>query len=162
MTKEFAIFLHKTGTPTLFFIISTLIGLSLFVFGEANKGIIFLLALVLVSGLAGLLKIIFRVARPIDAVFDLSSFAFPSGHSAGVAFLMIGILYVINDEVSLVVFCAIAILLLILVGLIAVSRVVLRVHTTFQVLVGLCIGFGISLFIFINGNIVLSVLENTL
>lgn len=161
MNKKFAVFLHTAGTPTVFFILSALITLFLFMVGENEKGILFLISLIVVSGLAGLLKIIFRVARPIDAAFDLSSFAFPSGHSAGIAFLMAGILYLING-VAPYIFWAVALFLLILVSLIAISRVVLRVHTTFQVLVGLCIGFGVSLLIFINGDLILSVLENTL
>lgn len=161
MSKKLAIFLHSVGTPTIFFIISILISLFLFIIGENEKGVIFLTALIVVSGLAGLLKIIFRVGRPIDAMFNLSSFAFPSGHSAGVAFLMVGILHLINGIASYI-FWTTALLLLVLVSLIAISRVVLRVHTTFQVLVGLCIGFGVSLLIFINGDLILSVLENTL
>lgn len=162
MSRELAIFLHRMGTPTAFFVVSVLISLLLFLVGETSKGMLFLMALVMVSGLAGLLKIIFRVARPIDAVYELSSFAFPSGHSAGIAFLMVGVLYILHDVVALGVFYGIALLLLILVALIGVSRVVLRVHTTFQVLVGLTIGFGVSLLIFINGDIILSILQNTL
>lgn len=139
---------HIIGTPTFFFVLSIAIVLFLILAGEIYDATLFLTALIAVSGLAGILKVIFRVARPMDAMFELSSFAFPSGHSAGIAFLMVGILYLVKGTVSDVLFWLIALLLLGIVAIVAMSRVILRVHTPFQVFVGLSIGYILSILIF--------------
>lgn len=91
-----------------------------------------------------LLKLWFAVPRPPDALVHVSGYAFPSGHAAGVLFMVLvfewyarKVLRAPQLRFLRVVFC----LLVLVVGY---SRVYLQVHTPLQVLggflVGACIG----------------------
>ncbi|MCD6367743.1 MAG: phosphatase PAP2 family protein [Candidatus Aenigmarchaeota archaeon] len=80
-----------------------------------------------------LLKGIFNVHRPPDAIIHLSSNAFPSTHSA-LAFFLLGFFYYKKRW---------RIPLLLYGILVACSRVYLRVHYVADVIVGAIIGFSI-------------------
>lgn len=139
----------RVGTPTRFFIVAILLGIVAFILGYDAAAIRFLIALLLTTGIVGLLKIIFRVERPKDAAFVIKSFSFPSGHTAGVTFLAIGILYLLSQVVSYPYLLGIGIALTPFVLLVAWSRIALRVHTRFQVFAGFVLGLLIPLWVFL-------------
>ena len=140
------------GTPVRFFITSLLFGLLFLFLGYVSETLLFFIALVLTVSLVGLLKIIFRVARPKNAAFVIRSFSFPSGHAAGVVFLAFGILYLVSSVVSPTTLAGLALAFIPFVALVAWSRVALHVHTVFQVFVGLLIGVSIPLVVFMYSN----------
>lgn len=85
------------------------------------------------------LKQFFAVPRPDDALVDLTTYAFPSGHATGVMFLAACIwccAYLYHRHQLR----PIAVLLIILVLLVGLSRVYLGVHTPLQVLAGYGLG----------------------
>lgn len=139
----------RIGTPKRFFVASLLIGLSTYLLGYEEIATRFFIALVLTTGLVGLLKILFRVKRPKDATFVLHSFSFPSGHAAGVVFLGASLMYIVAEIAGVPQAFAVGAATLPFIFLVAWSRVALRVHTTFQVLAGALIGIAIPMWVYL-------------
>lgn len=86
-----------------------------------------------------LLKEVFMVPRPAGALLALESYAFPSGHGAGVLFLS-GVLYYYASLVRWVPLRMVLPTVVVLVFLVGASRVYLGVHTPLQVFAGYTLG----------------------
>lgn len=82
----------------------------------------------------------FKVARPTNSLIEVSGYAFPSGHAAGIVFLAT-IVSFLSWRLSSYYRYAVLTACIITVGVVAYSRIALHVHTWFQVLTG--IGFGL-------------------
>ena len=116
----------------------------LFIKGQPRKlGLEILLGQVLTSAIVQILKRIFLRNRPywiLDNLntygIDLSDYSFPSGHSAA-SFSVATIVACNYSNLALIVF--------ILAGLVAISRIYLAVHYPTDVLAGIIIGVASSL-----------------
>jgi membrane-associated phospholipid phosphatase len=97
-------------------------------------------------------KNFFHVMRPADSLLHITSYAFPSGHAAGVSFLAI-IISFLSWQLPTLYRNTIVTIAVIVAIVVSYSRLVLQVHTWWQVLVGLCFGlfFG-YLFIRLSCN----------
>lgn len=149
---------HEIGTPTAFFVFSLLIITLLLIAGNIEMGTLFVVALVLTTSIAGILKITFRVCRPVDASYELESFAFPSGHAAGAWFLAFMGAYLLYPFSPFWLWALVLGLSMVLAALVSVSRVVLRVHTTFQVLIGITIGIFTPLLVVLYADPILALI----
>lgn len=81
----------------------------------------------------------FQIARPANSLIDASGYAFPSGHAAGVVFLAIVVSFLfwrISSYYRYVILTACILTAMV----VTYSRIVLHVHTWFQVLAGICFG----------------------
>ena len=81
----------------------------------------------------------FQIARPLNPLIDISGYAFPSGHAAGVVFLAM-IVSFLSWHLSSYYSYLVLIVCILICGLIMYSRIFLQVHTWFQVLAGMCVG----------------------
>lgn len=123
---------------TILFIIS-----HLFLRKEFKKAVIVLFGLAVNSILIILLKELFQVARPTGARLELTSYAFPSGHAASIAFLSCIVFYYITHiyEYSKKTTSVVLLSVSLLVG---ASRLYLGVHTVGEVVGGYFIGLLIG------------------
>jgi membrane-associated phospholipid phosphatase len=156
--EKFALTLHQYGGRHTFFIFSLAVVLFLIWFSEFEAALIFLLAFTATMGSTLVLKVMFRVPRPMGSDLEKGSYAFPSAHAAGVFFLAITLGNIAGTWISSLWLTAILALLSIVAISIAVSRIVLNVHTTLQVVVGATIGFFVPLIIILNQNTILSLI----
>ncbi len=142
-------FLFTKVASTTTFVIAV-IGLSVYLLSQGyTKDAFVLLVTSLTLGiLVNTTKNYLKVARPADARVETVGYAFPSGHAAGVAFLAFVIVFLTRDFQPVYWYTVIASSLLIA-GIICYSRVMLKVHTWFQVLCGIVFGtFFSSIFIY--------------
>lgn len=86
-----------------------------------------------------LLKNLFQVPRPPEGIIEASGYAMPSGHAAGSIFLAIVVIFLLR-KLPLPLNYFVAAIAIALAFLISGSRIVLKVHTLEQVLVGTAIG----------------------
>ncbi len=89
----------------------------------------------------------FQIARPANSLIDVSGYAFPSGHAAGVVFLAT-IISFLSWRLSSYYRYMILTACILIAAVVTYSRIVLHVHTWFQVLAGICFGM-MSGFLFI-------------
>lgn len=108
---------------------------------DKNELFFYIASLLLVGGMVYLLKIIFAVPRPPDAMIKLTSMAFPSTHAA-LGFFPLGFFFHKKKY---------RIILFVYGILIAYSRIYLRVHYWPDVIVGAIIGFLIPYIIYQRG-----------
>jgi len=81
----------------------------------------------------------FQAARPLNPLIDAAGYAFPSGHAAGVVFLAMVVSFLSwrnKPQYRYIILTS----CLLIAGVISYSRIVLQVHTWFQVFAGM--GFG--------------------
>jgi membrane-associated phospholipid phosphatase len=139
-----ALYIHAIGLLP-FVLGASVYALYLYHYNLFDGALIFLISLAVLLVTVGGLKVITNVKRPPDALRPAAMGAFPSGHSATAAFIAIMVPYTLADSVSFTTTAIVALVLGTIAILVALSRMVLHVHTTFQVLVGLIIGIGIPL-----------------
>jgi membrane-associated phospholipid phosphatase len=109
---------------------------------------IFVLALFLTAVLTLLIKDLTKVERPANALIGLDSYAFPSGHTSIIfCFLTFLINYILKSArsrfakiFSISIFSIIALS-------IPASRLILGIHTIFQIIAGAILGTAITLWI---------------
>lgn len=128
-------------TPLRFFLYCAAYALALSVLGKSIDSVLFLFSLLSVYGVVYILKVTTRVKRRTDAriTLDHPDRAFPSGHAAAVAFLIPAITYTAPwgmPVATVLVTCVLA-------SVVILSRLSLRVHTVFQVIVGALIGVAV-------------------
>lgn len=109
--------------------------------------LVFTVSLTLTMTAVVLTKVVFAVPRPLQALVEVQSYAFPSGHAASGMFLafMCTWLYTVRSHrrpLHAVVFGSTVFALALLLGL---SRIGIGVHTPLQVIGGFLIGIGIPL-----------------
>ena len=124
---------------------ASLYALILYMYNLYDGALIFLISLAILLVTVGALKLITRIKRPPDALRRATWGAFPSGHAASTAFIAIMVPYTLAESFQWEYVVAIAAVLSLIAVIVALSRMVLHVHTTFQVAVGLALGIGIPL-----------------
>ncbi len=140
MTNPTTLFLLTEIASTRGFVIAvSLLFTGLFVCTQTRTAFFFLLATLGLMISTTVLKEIFRVARPLSPLIDVTGYAFPSGHASGAMFLGL-ILYYRSRTLPPVMKTIIFILVGALVLLIGYSRTLYGVHTLLQVLAGFLLG----------------------
>jgi undecaprenyl-diphosphatase len=131
----------------------TLVMCLLFIFfflikiNEKQKAISLLVSSFVLFTTVVMAKEYFKVARPTNSLIEVSGYAFPSGHAAGITFLAT-IVSFLSWRFSSYYRYVVLTLCILTVGVVTYSRIALHVHTWFQVIAG--IGFGlVSGFLFI-------------
>lgn len=103
-------------------------------------------ALIFITSLGGvvlnkILKEIFQIPRPAEPLISVGGYAFPSGHamSAAIFYSLLILLFhkKIKNKIARISFIIANISIILLVGL---SRIMLRVHTAYDVVGGFVIG----------------------
>ncbi len=104
-----------------------------------KRGAIFLASAAALMLAVIVLKSLFAIARPDGALIEVTGYAFPSGHAAGVAFLALSLSHLVRGASRAVRYGVYAgsLLFALLVG---ASRVGFMVHTPVQVAAGFLIG----------------------
>ncbi len=143
--RQAALRVDRVGSVTVFWIFSVVILSTLFLAGAREEAVLFLVSLIANSLIVALLKITLRIPRPEGRHINPSGHAFPSGHAASATFLAIMVPYVLDPLVSSGTARAIQAALVLIAAVVAVSRVVLRAHTTLQVAAGIMLGVLIPL-----------------
>ncbi len=118
-------------------------------YGRRYDAYIFGVAFVVTAGVVVVLKHLCAVPRPTDALITLADYAFPSAHATFSAFFAtnIGWLYIKNRSLSNCKITGIYILLSIPAVIVGLSRLSIKVHTPFQVVVGFSIGVIVPLLV---------------
>lgn len=156
--KNKALTLHRYGSRHTFFVFSLGVVLLLFWLKAYEDALIFLITFSATMGTVVILKVLFRVPRPEGSDLENGSYAFPSGHSAGIFFLAtilssLAYTYLNNIWSALILVALFATALLI-----GLSRIVLNVHTKVQVIAGAAIGFFVSILIILNKEAILTLI----
>jgi membrane-associated phospholipid phosphatase len=142
--EQIALGIHAIGLLP-FVAGASLYALILYIYNLYDGALIFLISLAILLCTVGALKLITRVKRPPDAMRRATWAAFPSGHAASTAFIAIMVPYTLAESFQWEYVIAISAGLSVITVVVALSRMVLHVHTTFQVIVGLALGIGIPL-----------------
>ena len=138
---DFWIFVSSLADRNLLLFASVILIIYLFYKKEHKKAILFLVASLGGIVLNKILKEIFQVPRPSDALIPIQGYSFPSGHAmSAVIFysLLVFIFYKkIKNKIARNIFILANALVILLVGL---SRIMLKVHTIYDVMGGYIIG----------------------
>ena len=147
MKKMWGWLVDYTGTPVIFFVLS---GFMVFFFVRKNlyeEALLFTVIFFVTTSLIALLKIFFHVCRPRKATIHLNSYAFPSGHAASSTFFVLTTILLLHGHMPDTIVYVIGAIGFITIGIISISRVVLRVHTPLQVIAGLVLGVATPLLV---------------
>ena len=133
------------GTPELFWVLSAVLFLLLFVY-RIGDAFLFLFALFATTGAIALLKSIFKVPRPSAGLFDTDSYAFPSAHAGASTFLVVMITYLFTSRIRSYPLAIFITVCAVLFGfLVSWSRIALGLHTPLQVAAGIFVGVAVPL-----------------
>jgi undecaprenyl-diphosphatase len=140
----------KVASTTTLVICLLLIVLLLFKIKASRKALSLLTSSIGLFSAVTIAKGYFQVARPVDSLINASGYAFPSGHAAGVTFLAVVVSFLSSRLKPTHKYPILATGIL-TTAAISYSRIILHVHTLFQVLVGMVFGafFGF-LFIYLS------------
>jgi len=86
------------------------------------------------------LKLVFAVPRPTDALVQAGGYAFPSGHASGVMFMAIVLEWYFRVVLQIKQLAVVRTVLILFVLAVGYSRLYLQVHTVEQVLAGFFVG----------------------
>lgn len=150
--QKFALAINKAGTVAVFCAFSFAALVSLMLLGKYVDALLFLVSFTLMVTIVASLKKITNVPRPHNRIITPTSGSFPSGHSASTAFLVVTMPYFTSHIfgareafVALFIFLGIA-------TLVVASRLILRVHTIYQVAAGLVIGALVPVVVMANAE----------
>lgn len=135
-----ALWINYIGTLTVFWLLSALLALWLYFTGSTHEAFEFSVALIATTGLVGLLKLITKIPRPRGALVTAPFGSFPSGHTASVVFLATTAPVVLATHIGEYSSTLHAVLWVVA-CIVAASRLILKVHTPLQVIVGALIGY---------------------
>lgn len=147
--QEFSLIIHLYTPPIVFWIIAAVIlGILLYVHRK-REAFIYVLALFATTATVSAIKLLTASPRPLEALVEIQSYAFPSGHAAGSAFLATILIWLFSiysqrSKAGRVFF---GIILYALAYMVGYSRVLIDVHTPLQVLAGFAIGISVPLLI---------------
>jgi membrane protein DedA with SNARE-associated domain/membrane-associated phospholipid phosphatase len=137
--------ISKVCDSEILLVVGILLGLWLLIRRKWRRAALSILSLVSTAGALSILKDYFLRVRPENAVELVTSFSFPSGHAAlsGAFFVVVAYLAAtsINSWLKrelILVACVIAM------GLVGLSRIVLSVHWTSDVIAGWALGIFMS------------------
>lgn len=144
-SPAFGLLIHHITPSYSVFIFTVLIVGVLLLSKNTVQALVFAIAVAATNLLVTVLKLSFAIPRPADALVELSSYAFPSGHAATGACLAIMLSWLFlkkNGHNSIgFLLAGVCILLGFVLGY---SRILIYVHTPFQVLAGFCIGGAVA------------------
>ena len=129
-----------------FILIILAVALLIFLIRSIRHTLLFVSAISFGAGVVYILKYIFNIARPLDAVLTLPNPSFPSGHAALTAIFFIIIMYIFDqyfESLGRVIFNSFCVSMIVLVSF---SRIYLGVHWLSDVLFGLVLGSLVSYF----------------
>lgn len=145
--QEVGLFIN-TATPTSgYFVLCFVAIVVLFLSKKKREAVIFSVALFCTTVTIIIIKLVFAVPRPADALLDLSTYAFPSGHAASAMFLavMLSWLYIKKHSENRVRTAILVALFIVIALFVGYSRVLIAVHTPVQVIAGFVVGAIIPL-----------------
>lgn len=141
LVQTAGLYIHHLTDPVAFWIFCLCIT-ALLVWGRRfRESLIFAISLLLTAASVSILKVVFALERPQEALVVVDSYAFPSGHAASstaLALLLIWILY--NGKGSPTMKFTSAVCIALLAGAISYSRIAIGVHTTTDVVAGIALG----------------------
>lgn len=155
--QKFALAINAAGTVPVFCALSLATLIGLMVLGKYIDALLLLISFTVMVTIVVSLKKITNVPRPHNRVITPMSGSFPSGHSASTAFLVVTMPYFTSHIfgareafLALFIFLSIA-------TVIVASRLILRVHTTYEVAAGLVIGALVPVIVIANAGTILGV-----
>lgn len=144
-----ALLIHTLTQPIIFFIVFTIIVIFILTTKKHENALLLCSSLAVTGILVTILKSIFKIERPENAILLLNDYAFPSGHAAlgfclttAVSIIAIRNLEKRWQEASVITF------FLLISICISYSRIVLGLHTYIQIIAGAVIGILIPSVIF--------------
>ena len=158
MSDRVALMVNKIGTLQLFLLGSAVFVVFLVWQGHYDTALIFFATFVLVMGTVGILKLIFRTARPEEARVSSVTYAFPSGHAAASSFLAVYGGFLFFEHLNIFLAIVLTTVTVIAAGLISFSRLTLQVHTSIQIVVGVMIGVIIPFIALMNQPFILELM----
>lgn len=143
-----ALNVHYATDATVFWVVATaIVGLLLY-HRFWRETAVFVASLILTTGAVQLMKTTFEVPRPGDALVQLASYSFPSGHAAASMFLAVTTAWLLYRRPSLARRRALVVIALFLVAfVIGGSRFLINVHTPLEVLGGFMVGITVPLIV---------------
>lgn len=152
MSASVAYTIARIGSTTLFFVLSTLFVVALFVIRFYTDAVFAIITLGGTMCTVGFIKVWWFKDRPADKLIPLRSSSFPSGHSAASAAFSSTVLVVMYPYFTTPAFYTLLISGTLITVSIAWSRLVLRVHRPDEVIAGVLIAFfwvlGAALFVY--------------
>lgn len=141
--QQIALAIHHYTPTHMLWAFAALTILLLLTRKRRYEALVFALALLAITASVWFAKLLFAVPRPEDALVVLTSYAFPSGHAASGAFLMVMLLwlyrrFIPNPPTPQRI--GIVFLLAGFAFLLGYSRIIIGVHTPLQVLAGFALG----------------------
>lgn len=145
--QEIGLFVNTVTTTSGFYILCGLLIAVLIYIKKREEAIIFATAMVLTTSCVVVLKLLFAVPRPEEALLVLTSYAFPSGHATSAMFLAVTLtwLYLKRSPTNLYLKVFTITILFNAALFVGYSRLIIGVHTPLQVLAGFAIGALIPL-----------------
>jgi membrane-associated phospholipid phosphatase len=140
MVSPIEIFLFTKVASTFTLVLCLFLILFFFIkIGAKQKAISLLVSSCTLFTIVITAKEYFQIARPANSLIAVSGYAFPSGHAAGVVFLAI-IVSFLSWRLRPYYRYLVLTTCVITAGVVTYSRIVLHVHTWFQVTAGIGIG----------------------
>jgi len=148
--SEFGLLVHYVTPPYIFWIIACVcIGVLIYA-DKMYKAALFSIALCATIFTVVVLKMVFAIPRPPQALVELTSYSFPSAHAAASMFLATMGTWLFSfqkaKEKRWHVYAG-GIFLFLVASLIGISRIVIGVHTPMQVLAGFAVGVLVPLLV---------------
>lgn len=142
--QSVSLYIHYLTPDSVFWILAVLILAVLVYRSYRYEAIVFTTSLILTTATIGVMKISFAVARPVDVMVNVSSYAFPSGHAGSSMFLAVMGSWLVyrTSKKHIYVLYFVFFTLAFLIGL---SRVFIHAHTPLQVEAGFVIGILVPL-----------------
>lgn len=138
--RNIAFFVHAIGTTIIFCIFSAVVVALLTLSSHYREALLFSVSFTVMLLVVVVLKHITHVERPKERLVDEPGGSFPSGHAAATAFLAIMMPFLASHVLNEKYVLGVTIFFLALTLLVSASRLLLRVHTMYQIAVGLIIG----------------------
>ncbi|TAJ15857.1 phosphatase PAP2 family protein [Patescibacteria group bacterium] len=147
--RKAAFFVHAIGTTMVFCVFSAGVVLLLMLSSHYREAIIFFVSFSVMFLVVVILKNVTHVERPKERLVNEVGGSFPSGHAAATAFLAIMMPFLASQIFGERYVLGITLLFLTLASIVSASRLLLRVHTMYQIAAGLMIGALVPMIVII-------------
>ncbi|MFZ2523579.1 MAG: phosphatase PAP2 family protein [Minisyncoccia bacterium] len=127
-----------------FVLIAFCIAVLIYLVRNIKYSILFIFSLGFGAAIVYILKIIFDVSRPIDGVMHVLGKSFPSGHATVSTIFFVMLIYIFDDYFTSFRRHLFNFACLLMIFLVAISRVYLGVHWVSDVLAGILLGCAVS------------------